>query len=598
MFPNNPLDDLSLKKLLATCHKETQTNNASLKDSGTATNSGNVNTSDKGSLKVFEFSELVQDPKHPREITIIKDVFAEEIHDHNSPSGSVSDDAIANRYTYCREVIKPYLKDYPKDCPVSEDQLIRDALEAAHEDFPDYEPCFEGYDGSSPDVPKKPPPSLPQDSILQYFGIKDTDAIPDSKNSSLRIKGKSSSNISVSQNDKTTSQISVCKKKDTNPNPKSSTSTLTNDKSSASIDKRKNSICLEKIKNTSFIDKNNSSYTGSLNSNMDKDKVCAPEKSKVRDRRCPKTSHCPESLEPCYDKENECKPPGPPSACKKPVRNAPLCTKDILDSGTCSEGRTLPPLPKGKTCEKNASDMREASRKSIFEIPSTAAAPEERKKTIIEAHSETIATIKSAVEDFFGKVYQSTKEAVTVIRTESAKHLGRLTAKKSGSGADLIPQRVHENKSTETITSFNYFRSTDNPEHKNQGTENETTDDNFSKAGQAIGKIFATVDSTISMLSDQIDLQKVTSILKIEPKEESSPYDKTIHDTEEPVSTSTSIPNSVFTAIRTRIASMFGEGENETKDSKPNSTPPLDTASSRSRSQDSSVNLNPSKKRY
>ncbi|KAL4706647.1 hypothetical protein ACJJTC_005032 [Scirpophaga incertulas] len=35
------------------------------------------------------------------------------------------------------------LKHYPKDCPVPDDQLLRDALEAVHLDFPDYQPCFD-----------------------------------------------------------------------------------------------------------------------------------------------------------------------------------------------------------------------------------------------------------------------------------------------------------------------------------------------------------------------------------------------------------------------------------------------------------------------
>lgn len=534
MLPNSSSIDINIKNLLAAHHKETQTSKTALKDSSTATSSENVNTSDKGSLKVFEFSELVQDPKHPKEITIIKDVFAEEIHDHNTPSGSISDDAIANRYTYCREVIKPYLKDYPKDCPVSDEQLIRDALEAAHEDFPDYEPCFEAYDGKQKDIEEKRN-SLIDKSVLKYF-------------SKLN---DGSSESSVSTKDKATSKSSVTDKKD-RKSPKSSNS------------KR-------------------NSPTSSLRSNMDPDKVCPPEAPKVRDRRCPKKSKCPPSLEPCISDD----PPRPPSACNN--RNSPGGSspcKAKLSVETCEDTPAAP--KKEKSCEQRRSDMRESSRKSIFQRESPITVPvEERKKTMMEAHSETIATIKTAVEDFFGKVYQSTKDAVTVIRTESARHLGRITAKKSGSSSsDLFPQKVHENKSTETITSFNYFRSTDNPDLKNQGTNNEETEDNLSKAGQAIGKIFATVDSTISMLSDHIDLEKVSSLLKFESKEESSPYDQ-VPNSEETETTSTSLPGSVFTAIKSKIVSMFSEGENEGK-----------TADTSRSSSEQNLGIKSSKKRF
>ncbi|XP_063834842.1 uncharacterized protein LOC135084029 [Ostrinia nubilalis] len=278
---------------------------------------------------------------------------------------------------------------------------------------------------------------------------------------------------------------------------------------------------------------------------------------KVKPKGCPSKAKpgCPQPIEVCKD-EALWPPVGPPACQAKSTEGTSRCKDRVPSAGPCNEKPAAPPK-KEKSCDQHRSDMSDIKKRFGIECDSTTTPP--KQKTMIEAHSEAIATIKSAVEDFFGKVYQSTKDAVTIIRTESVRHLGRITAKKSVSSSDILPQKVHENKSSETITSFNYFRSTDNPDSKTQSTDSEEPDDTMDKAGQVIGKIFAKVDSTLSMLSDHIDLQKVKSLITFEDLSSRNPYDKT--KSEEPAATTTSVPNSVFTAIKSRIVSMFSDGE-------------------------------------
>lgn len=502
MLPSiTPSNELNLRNFVAICHKGTQTSRANLIDNFTTTASGYKDDNDTESLKIFGFSEVVQNSKHLKDnITIIKDVHAEDIHDLNSPSGSVAEDAIANRHKYCREVIKPFLKDYPKDCPISDEQLIRDALDAAEEE-PDYAPCFEDNDDN-------------QDS---------TDIL-DSPLGSL--KGSNRSSV-LSKDSKT----GDCKK---GKHVKSDISRSNLSRNSTSIN---------------------------LKSNMDQQKEGCPEK--VRPKGCPtlksKGKGCPPPIESC-EGEASWPPAGPPSICTTKSAEGTSKCKDRIPTVDAKDASSP-----DKSCEQHGSNMNDIKQKFGLE-PDSAIIPS-KQKTMIEAHSETISTIKTAVEDFFGKVYQTTKDAVTIIKTESAKHLGRITATKSATNSDIIPQRVHENKSAETMKSFNYYKSTDNPDSKSQSTENDETDEDLGAAGQLVGKLFAKVESTMSLLSDHIDLQKVKSLLTFEDiSNRSSPFDKVQTKQEEPVATSTSVPSSVFSAIKTRIVSMFSDAEKENAD--------------------------------
>ncbi|XP_022836649.1 proteoglycan 4-like [Spodoptera litura] len=100
---------------------------------------------EEGTLKVFSFSQIIQDPDCPTSVTIVKESLTEEAHPHN-------DDACSNKYKYCKEVIKPFLQPYPPGCPNSGQLLINDAVKAASEEFPENPPC---YEVPAPDKNKK-----------------------------------------------------------------------------------------------------------------------------------------------------------------------------------------------------------------------------------------------------------------------------------------------------------------------------------------------------------------------------------------------------------------------------------------------------------
>jgi hypothetical protein len=536
MFPNGSPFDSCLTKRLAGCHKETQTSNTTLKDTSTATVSGSSDNRDKASRQVFEFSELVQDTLHPNDITIIKDIFSEETHDHNNDTQS--EDAKSNRYTYCREVIKPYLKDYPKDCPVSDDQLIRDALEAAQQDFPDYQPCFEIYKNDKDNLSKKE--SSKSCNISK--------ACKDCSKTSVAGKKKvcTKNKPVVDKNDSSTS----------GPDKKKVCSKTSVPDRNEKKDSTKPSVCKKGKKDSpprsTFL---KDSSTSIVKSNMDSDQEgCAP---KERDKRCPKKSHCPSAIQVC--KEDKGKKPSIPSACQsKTQEGTSKCRSNSSDSDkSCKEKK-----PKAEGSKKEKEEDKACSQEMVINkindcrkslMGSSTIFNNDRPKTIIDAHNETMATIKLAVEDFFGKVYQTTKDAVCIIKSESAKQLTKITNKKSGGSCNkLPPHEVHDTKKSERFN-FGFFGRTRNSEPAKNSAEEEGT--SVSKTARTvIGSIFKKVGSTVSMVSDQVDLQKVTSIVKIRDfNNKSSEYDK-------PVGTENSKNGGgVFTAIKSKIVSMFSD---------------------------------------
>ncbi|CAG9796194.1 unnamed protein product [Diatraea saccharalis] len=538
MFPNSSLLNFNDSNHLAECHKQTQTSSTTVKDSST---SSQPSTADKGSLTIIELNELVQDPEKPGNITIIKDVFSEEIHDHDSDSAS--ERAKSNRYKYCREVIKPYLKDYPVDCPVSDEQIIRDALLAAHQDFPDYQPCFEIYDGDKDITEKK-------DGI-------------DSGNINKKSKDNSDSSI-INTNKK------ARKSCDPDKNKKSGSSkTSIEDKETKSDLTKKSSIekgkkCKSKCKgkksdsdssikdtNTNTFNKKSTSKASihtkessksNLSSNMSDDNGCPPKK---RNPKCPKKTKRPSIEEEVTGKRRPS--PGPPSACKRKAKKDLSTCKNTPSEGSCDSSSQK---NKDNPCNRIVkSDS--ASKQSLTQNA-------DKPKLISDAHSETMAIIKVAVEDFFGKVYQTTKDAVTTIKTESAKQMCSMSSKKSES-SDLPPRKVCDENNSKSVgtENFKFFRNMNEIERDRKDT---VIGHGLSKTAEmVVGKILNKVDSTISMLSNHVNLEKAASIIKIR-SDSNSPFNNLAEAT-----TSnhrpTSVGTSMFTAIKSKIMSMFSENE-------------------------------------
>ncbi|XP_047036932.1 axoneme-associated protein mst101(2)-like [Helicoverpa zea] len=140
-------EDCDLNSIFKAIDKDTQTIEAnSVKSSESSVKSyklplpRELEKPEDGTIKVFSFCQVIQDPDCPKLVTIVRESVTEEVHKHNESPNS---DAVSNRYRYCKEVIKPYLKDYPPDCPDSGELLLRDAIITANEEFPEYPPCYE-----------------------------------------------------------------------------------------------------------------------------------------------------------------------------------------------------------------------------------------------------------------------------------------------------------------------------------------------------------------------------------------------------------------------------------------------------------------------
>ncbi|KAF9807980.1 hypothetical protein SFRURICE_017152 [Spodoptera frugiperda] len=95
---------------------------------------------EEGTLKVFSFCQIIQDPEKPTSVTIVKESLTEEAHPRKN---HLNEDTSSNKYRYCKEVIKPYLQPYAPDCPNSAQLLVNDAIKAAKDEFPENPPCYE-----------------------------------------------------------------------------------------------------------------------------------------------------------------------------------------------------------------------------------------------------------------------------------------------------------------------------------------------------------------------------------------------------------------------------------------------------------------------
>lgn len=109
---------------------------------------------EEGTLKVFSFCQIIQDPEKPTSVTIVKESLTEEAHPHKN---HLNEDTSSNKYRYCKEVIKPYLQPYAPDCPNSAQFLINDAIKAAKEEFPENPPCYEVPSPDKKDGQRPPP---------------------------------------------------------------------------------------------------------------------------------------------------------------------------------------------------------------------------------------------------------------------------------------------------------------------------------------------------------------------------------------------------------------------------------------------------------
>lgn len=446
-----------------------------------------ISKSDKGSITVFEFCQVIQNPESPQDVTIIKETVTEETKPHTSTadeenkSSTSLEELTANRYKYCREVIKPYLK-HSADCPESEEELLKNALDSVSEDFPDYQPCFEIFDAE--------------------------------KSTSEKTTEKSSRRSSISKVDASTSTSCSSSMEDTNK-------------------------CVPKTNST--------------------EKFNAPQ--------------CPTPAEQSKELVLDCTP--------KPKCNKNKCSPKPSSIVLCSKCDTEPAI--GVKC-KNPSYYLTERCKDADSIPNIPAKPEE---SFIDNHKKTISTIKVAMDDFVSKVYKTTKDAVTLITTESAKQIDKVKQMKTECSNTDEMKKSGEAKSSETLTSFNFFRKVEstNMEEKSSGTKPE-----LPKISDVLGNIKSKVDSTISTISDHISLDNLPKRLKPQSfNDTNSPYDtpstpprevsNILIPTPAPLPAPVPASNSVFATIKDKIVSMFREGEPKPAES-PSRTSTMSSSSS------------------
>lgn len=437
-----------------------------------------ISKSDKGSVTVFEFCQIIQDPETPQDVILIKETVTEETKPHHSSdqdnkSSTSQEEFTANRYKYCREVIKPYLK-HSADCSESEEEVLKNALDSVSEDFPDYQPCFEVFDGGEKDISEK-------------------------------STGQRSRRSSISKVDASTS-----------------TSSTNSSRNSTMEENNKRNKCVSKTKSTEGV---------------------APQ--------------CPKPVEQC--KESESKIKSKKSAeCKKKCSPKP---STIVLCDSCEKEPAI-----GTKCKNPSYYLTERckDRDSIPNIP-----PPESEDSIIEKNIKAISTIKVAMEDFVGKVYKSTKDAVTLITTESAKQIDKVKSIKTESSNTDGPRKCSETKGSETLTSFNFFRKVDSTDTHDTGSGKPE----LPSVAEVIGNIISKVDSTLSTLGDHLSMESVSEALNRSSfNDSSSTYDnpappKKVSNilisipTPLPVPAPVPTSNSVFATIKDKIVSMFREEE-------------------------------------
>lgn len=438
-----------------------------------------ISKSDKGSITVFEFCQIIQDPECPQDVTLIKETVTEETKPHPSTdkdnkSSTSSEELTANRYKYCREVIKPYLK-HSVDCPESEEELLKNALDSVSEDFPDYQPCFEASDNR------------------QEISEKTTQ--------------QSSRRSSIGKVDASTST--------------SCTSTCRNSTMEENNERNK---CVSKTKSTEQV-----------------------------------VPLCPTPVEKCKEPDDSVKPK---CTKKKSMEGKKKCSpkpSSVILCDSCSKEPAI-----GVMCKNPSYYLTERCKDtdSIPHIPE----PEE---SFVDNHKKTISTIKVAVEDFVGKVYKSTKDAVTLITTESAKQIEKVKLNKTESSNTEGPKKCSDTKGSETLTSFNFFRKVDSTDTQDMGSGGKPE---LPSIADVIGNIITKVDSTLSTLSNHISMDSLPEALKRSSfNDNSSTYDNPappkevsnvlLIPTPAPVVAPVPTSNSVFATIKDKIVSMFREEE-------------------------------------
>ncbi|KAG6449280.1 uncharacterized protein LOC115442965 [Manduca sexta] len=505
----NPLnleyDDCDLQEIQTSLNKETQTSEAIIIcDSKTShqipkTSSKNeLNSPDKGSITVFEFCKILQDPECPKSVTIIKESVSEEVQKH--PKQPTSEEGVANRYKYCKEVITPYLQTYPTDSAPSEEKLIKEILESVQQDFPDYKPCLEKYQDKSLDSR--------QSSVSKVDAVTSYDLKP--SNTKMNKDNIDEAYSKIKQRPgcfptdfDTPSGIPDPGCEIQNAKIKSEKPVET--KSAESV----KSPCPPKKKAAPIV------------CDPSCEAECAGNKEKVKKKKSP------------MDVADGCPPPV--DYCTRAPKTSETQSKDNID-------KKVKKSPTVNVAEKKASLTGK-----IEKAPESKVEKKEIPKTDSECSS--LLQIRCAMEDFITKVCTTTHETVTMIRKGSFSQLDD-----SESPCD---QEENDEKKSEESKGFCFFRKVDGLSKDNdycESTAPEETIDDVDKVDSAFSNMSDSID--FDDLPDPSNPDIFDSCDEpTSPKQISNIIVQTNITYPVPVPQS----SSVFAAIKTRIYSLFSD---------------------------------------
>lgn len=507
-------------------HHGTQTNEGTIKNIVSVTPSlrlplpREIQRSAEGSITLFEFCHVIQDPDSPQSVTIIKETVSEDSKSHpkeiNYPSDK--DKAASNRYEYCKEVIKPYLK-YSADCPDSNEKLLKDALDIVSEDFPD------------------------------------SWARPDEEDAEVTNTTSKSTNSSAYKVDVSTST-------DMGTEPKEPTSVViikTECGEYASV--VGGPLCSPQI----------SSFTRLK-------PICPPLVSACSPEPEPESPEPPPSLTdassstPKQKPRNPCCPPMDRGKCSKKKREdaarKPPCSAKHKPS-SCQQELTIGACPKtgGREDEKTKYIIRKKRYIDIEPTPSTEKLTSfllnsQEIELIKENHMKTVCTIKTAFENFMGKVAESSHEAISMITKESCKHLEKLKESE-------MSKKCCDHDCKASFTSRFFQKADDNTRSRTRHIEEHAIGirDEFPKLAEAVDTIVTAVDSTVSTITAGVSQSFDGFPKRIKPFksiENCPPFDKPttpkdVSNTHQFLPDSGTISNTsgIFSAIKSRIFSIF-----------------------------------------
>lgn len=167
-------------------------------------------------------------------------------------------------------------------------------------------------------------------------------------------------------------------------------------------------------------------------------------------------------------------------------------------------------------------------------------------------------TVKTEGAKHFENLKTESVKHLENLRTESAKQLENFKKSKSSWTGSECTKSSNKNGS-ETTTSFNFFSKTDN--------QNEKSDNNI-ESNPTVQDIGKDVGAKISALSQKIS-ENWSDVFKFNDFDKSSPYDVPITKHDKPpkqvsnvIDTEAfTVSNSVFSAIKSKVYSLFSEPE-------------------------------------